>query len=547
MAHAAAHGVPCPAVVATVAGTTVEHRGGHDLRLVTWLDGIPLAAFRHHSVVLLQQVGRTVGRLDAALAGFDAPAVHRPFDWDLTSAADLVRDRLDLVTDPELRATVGQIAAAAGALAGTIASLPRSVIHNDPNDHNVLVTGTDAVYARDQRVSGVIDFGDMVHGITIADLAVAIAYAVLDAREPFRAASAIVRGYSTERPLAPAERDVLWPLVLLRLALSVCMAARQQRERPDDEYLGVSQEPIRRTLPRLLDSAAAARTIQSACQDAEGVARRRRSTGGSVRLAYDEPVALVRGSMQYVFDRAGRRYLDGYNNVPHVGHSHPRVADAAASQMRLLNTNTRYLHDGLASFAERLAATCPPPLEVCYFLNSGSEANELALRLARAHTRQRDVIVLDAAYHGHTTTLIEISPYKFDGPGGEGRAPWVHVAPIPDVFRGPFKKDDPARGRALRAAGRDIVARLREAGRGLSAFIAETCPSVGGQILPPDGYLAAVYAHVRDAGGVCIADEVQTGYGRMGIELLCLRGPAGRPGHRRRLGSRSETAIRWRR
>jgi 4-aminobutyrate aminotransferase-like enzyme len=212
--------------------------------------------------------------------------------------------------------------------------------------------------------------------------------------------------------------------------------------------------------------------------------------------------------MQYLYDQAGRRYLDAFNNVPHVGHSHPRVVAAATEQMLVLNTNTRYLHDKLAAFAERLIATLPPPLGVCYFVNSGSEANELALRLARAHTRRRDVVVLDAAYHGNTTTLIDISPYKFNGPGGEGAAPWVHVLPLPDTYRGKYRRDDSRAGERYAEFARHVT--------NPGAFIAESAPSVGGQIVLPDRYLASVYAIVRAAGGVCIADEVQTAYGRMG-------------------------------
>jgi 4-aminobutyrate aminotransferase-like enzyme len=215
--------------------------------------------------------------------------------------------------------------------------------------------------------------------------------------------------------------------------------------------------------------------------------------------------------MQYLYDHAGRRYLDAYNNVPHVGHSHPRVVQAAIEQMLLVNTNTRYLHDSLPAFAERLIATLPDPLRVCYFVNSGSEANELALRLARAHTRRRDVIVLDAAYHGNTTTLVDISPYKFNGPGGEGAPPWVHVVPIPDTYRGKFKRNDSRAGEKYAEFARQV--------RNPSAFIAESAPSVGGQIILPDGYLANVYAIVRAAGGLCIADEVQTAYGRIGTHF----------------------------
>jgi len=250
------------------------------------------------------------------------------------------------------------------------------------------------------------------------------------------------------------------------------------------------------------------------------LAARRRLIGGNVRIGYRRPLHIVRGSMQYLFDADGRRYLDGYNNVPHVGHCHPRVVDAAERQMRVLNTNTRYLHEHLERYAERVTATLPEPLRVCYFVSSGSEANELALRLARAHTRQRDLIVLEAAYHGNTTTLIDISPYKFNGPGGEGQPPWVHVVLLPDVYRGRANArgqiGDSAAGVKYADAVSTAIDRIRTAGRGLCGFIAESCPSVGGQIMLPPSYLANAYTHVREAGGVCIADEVQTAYGRIG-------------------------------
>lgn len=246
------------------------------------------------------------------------------------------------------------------------------------------------------------------------------------------------------------------------------------------------------------------------------LAARRAKIGPNLSISYSRPLKIVRGWMQYLYDESGRAYLDVYNNVPHVGHSHPRVVRAAQAQLGLLNTNTRYLHDNIVRYAERLTALMPAPLEVCYFVNSASEANELALRLARAHTGQRDMIVLDAAYHGHTTGLIDISPYKFAGPGGAGKPDWVHVAPIPDDYRGPFKRDDPQAGPKYAASVGALIEAIREQGRGLAGYIAESLPSVGGQIVLPPGYLAAVYAQVRAAGGVCIADEVQVGFGRLG-------------------------------
>jgi 4-aminobutyrate aminotransferase-like enzyme len=245
-------------------------------------------------------------------------------------------------------------------------------------------------------------------------------------------------------------------------------------------------------------------------------AARRELIGRNVRTSYRNPLHIVRASMQYLFDETGRRYVDGYNNVPHVGHCHPAVIEQAARQSSILNTNTRYLHESLEAFAASLTVTLPAPLQVCYFVNSGSEANELALRLARAHTSARDLIVLEAAYHGNTTTLIDISPYKADGPGGTGHASWVHVVPIADVYRGEHRAGDSDAGAKYAASVADEIGRLRAAGGRFCGFIAESCPSVGGQIIFPPGYLAEVYRHVRAAGGVCIADEVQTAYGRLG-------------------------------
>ena len=230
---------------------------------------------------------------------------------------------------------------------------------------------------------------------------------------------------------------------------------------------------------------------------------RQRLLGRNLSVAYENPLTIVRGEMQYLFDDDGRRYLDAYNNVAHVGHCHPKVVRAGQEQMALLNTNTRYLSDNILRYAEKLIATLPESLTVCFFVNSGSEANELALRLARAHTKARDLIVLDHAYHGNTTTLIEISPYKHNGPGGEGPPPWVHTAPLPRVESDAQHVTD-------------IVHRIEKP---LCGFIAESMPSVAGQIILPDGYLGQVYEVVRTAGGVCIADEVQTGLGRTGTHF----------------------------
>jgi 4-aminobutyrate aminotransferase-like enzyme len=223
--------------------------------------------------------------------------------------------------------------------------------------------------------------------------------------------------------------------------------------------------------------------------------------------------------MQYLLDDTGQTYLDSVNNVPHVGHSHPRVVRAAQRQMAILNTNTRYLHDYIAEYALRLTATLPEPLRVCFFVNSGSEANDLALRLARTYTGQTDCIVVDGAYHGHTSSLVELSPYKFDGPGGQGAPQYTHKVIMPDLYRGPYKAGEPDAGPKYAFYLQDAVAEIQRQGRGLAAFFCESLLGCGGQIVLPEGYLEAAYQQVRNAGGICIADEVQVGFGRVGIDF----------------------------
>ena len=271
--------------------------------------------------------------------------------------------------------------------------------------------------------------------------------------------------------------------------------------------------------PNLLLGIPAERFLAQETDFQETLERRRALLGKNLSISYDRPLKIVRGWMQYLYDDTGRAYLDVYNNVPLVGHSHPRVVRAAQEQLALLNTNTRYLHDNVNRYAERLIQKLPEPLRACFFVNSGSEANELALRLARAQTGHEDVIVLEHAYHGHTNTLIDTSPYKFNGPGGRGKKPWVHVAPLADDYRGLYRREDKEAGAKYARHVEEILRNARAEGRGVAAYIAETLPSVGGQIVFPPGYLRQVYKQVRAAGAICIADEVQVGFGRLGTHF----------------------------
>jgi 4-aminobutyrate aminotransferase-like enzyme len=202
--------------------------------------------------------------------------------------------------------------------------------------------------------------------------------------------------------------------------------------------------------------------------------------------------------------------------VPHVGHAHPRIRAVATDQLARMNSNTRYLHPAQTAFANKILSRLPNPFEVCFFVNSGTEANELALRLARAHTGHKGMVTPDHGYHGNTTGAIDISAYKFNAKGGVGPSDWVALVEVADDYRGSFRRDDPERATKFAGLVDDAMAQLASNGHGVAGFIAETYPSVGGQIIPPAGYLKEVYRRIRAKGGICIADEVQTGLGRLG-------------------------------
>ena len=277
-------------------------------------------------------------------------------------------------------------------------------------------------------------------------------------------------------------------------------------------WLGLSPDPSRLLG---LPETARARREESSCL------RRRRGErlSGNLSLSYEAPLHIVRGYGAILYDSEGRPYLDMVNNVCHVGHSHPRVVQALSRQAAVLNTNTRYLHRNIVDLADRLTSLLPPPLEVAFFVNSGSEANDLALRLVRARTRRKDTLVLDGAYHGNLTSLIEVSPYKFDGPGGEGAPPHVHKLDMPDGYRGRYRRSDPSHGDRYAEDASEVVRTLAARGTPVGSVIAEAILSSGGQIVLPPGYLSALFRAVREAGGVAIADEVQVGFGRVGSKF----------------------------
>ncbi|MGE3874835.1 MAG: aminotransferase class III-fold pyridoxal phosphate-dependent enzyme, partial [Parvibaculaceae bacterium] len=239
----------------------------------------------------------------------------------------------------------------------------------------------------------------------------------------------------------------------------------------------------------------------------------------NLSISFREPLKMVRGQGTWLIADDGRAYLDCFNNVAHLGHAHPEIVEVLAREASRLNTNTRYLHDNLVSYAEALGSTLPGDLKVASIVCTGSEANDLALRMVRAKTLASDMVVVDWAYHGHLAELIDLSPYKYKRAGGGGRKAHVWEAQLPDSYRAPADWPAAEHGKRFAESIARQVEAIRKAGKRPAAFIAESVPSCAGQIFFPPHYLEEAYRLIREAGGLCIADEVQVGMGRVGSHM----------------------------
>ena len=254
--------------------------------------------------------------------------------------------------------------------------------------------------------------------------------------------------------------------------------------------------------------------LTEAISNDEIIAYRKQHIGKSLRLHYHQPIKMVRGAGQYLMDQYGKKYLDTVNNVAHVGHENYSVVKAGQAQMALINTNSRYLHENINKLAKEFIETLPSELNVLHFVNSGSEANELAIRMVKAATGQIDIIASEVGYHGNTNMSIDISSYKFDGKGGKGAPEHTHIFPLPDAFRGKYRGTNT--GEKYVDEVEVLIKNIQKKGRNVGGFIIEPIISCGGQIELPEGFLSKSFDLVRKAGGICISDEVQTGCGRMG-------------------------------
>jgi 4-aminobutyrate aminotransferase-like enzyme len=461
--------------------------------------------------------GQTTARLGRALRGFFHPAADYEILWDITRLPEL-RPLLSHIPDGPRRAQLERIldrfeARVTPALPG----LRAQVIHGDLSLDNVL-------FGDDLRVSGIVDFGDMTHAPLVCDLAVAIADVLHGRDDAIEAAGAIIGGYVSVTPLEDEEAGLLADLVAARLATEVTVTAWRLGLYPGNAAYAASGEPGARAFLDAIETMgidAVARRFREACRQlpyqrsaTSALLERRRRALPRSPLFYSSPVHLVRGEGVWLFDPDDRRYLDCYNNVPVVGHSHPRVVHAVTQQQRLLATHSRYLHEAIVELAERLQATLPPELDAVMVVNSGSEANDLAWRIARAATGRAGAVVTEYAYHGLTEATHALSPEEW----ASGEQP-AHVGtiPAPDGYRGRYRREDDGWVDRYAAHIDDAARALGD--RGFAAIYLDPGFTADGILAPPPSYLREAARRAQLLGGLVVADEVQAGHGRTGTHL----------------------------
>ncbi len=737
-------------------GQEIFDHDGYGIRLISFLEG-DIFNGATKSVALYYDLGRFMGRFSSAMQSFGHIKAHQPdFLWNLDNAL-FSKQYINDIEDKKVKSLIEYYYDRyEQKVAPRLRKMRSAVIHSDANDYNLVVQG--------DKISGLIDFGDMLFAKQINELAIVLAYAILDVDDLFAVSNAVIDGYTKQFALTEDELEILFDLAAMRLVMSVCISSNRVTKASSDthkEYLIITQAPAIKALKRLKDVnlsflacfarkaggfratrnyAAVAETLincQAAslfdfdlnteprmmmdlaegapgseyindpqkhnqwvidtlndndalfgiggygenrtafkfdgCQSLAGPERRtvhtaldfwieegcniysplpgtvhniannndaydfgntlilrhkltdngpvfytlyghlsdialkigdtveagqKISTVGNIKenggwsthlhlqiitdlldtsdgnfpgacepsvahvwndispdanlitklapesfvksavsvkdimnnraellapslsVAYNKHIHMVRGRGAYLYDHTGRGFLDCVNNIAHVGHCNPHVVDALTAQARLLNTNSRYLYSGINKLASRILSTMPNPLSVMFFVNSGSEANELALRLARHKTGRQTTVVVDWGYHGNTSTTVEISPYKFNRKGGIGCPEHVRIAEFPDPYQGQFKGLGDNNGEKYAAdVDAQIADLVEKTGEGPAVFIAESIAGVGGQVVYPDGYLKAAYDKTRSAGGLCIADEVQVGFGRVGDHM----------------------------
>ena len=512
-------GLPVPVARATLDGGPIAEVGvsgiAHLVRLLPLMPGRNVAP-GELAASDIERIGEVAARVGRALRAFFHPSAGRTILWDqqrlplLFPLADLIedQDRSEL-----LDRVIGRFTER------VLPVLPRlrsQVIHDDLTLDNLLLDD-------DHQVTGIIDFGDMSHTALALDIPATLQSLVRGRTDIFEVAESFLAGYASVTSLEADEAALLGDLLAGRMAQTILISAHRTRQYPDNAYIHGWSEPAWELLEQLdgigLDEtarrlAAIARAPISRTEPTDDLlSRRRRALGSALEsLSYRTPLHLVRGAGAWMEAADGRRYLDAYNNVPVVGHAHPRVVDAISRQAATLNTNTRYLHEHVVELAERLTATLPDELDTVMFVNSGSEANDLAWRLATSVTGADAGIVTDWGYHGVTAAIADFSPSEW--PHGD-QPPGVETYAAQNTYRGRYADADDS----VSVAREELVgavARLADRGRRPAALFLDSTFTADGIFVPAPDVVAGIIGAARDAGALYVADEVQSGHARTG-------------------------------
>jgi 4-aminobutyrate aminotransferase-like enzyme/aminoglycoside phosphotransferase (APT) family kinase protein len=510
--------LPVPRVFPTRAGaalgTVVHGRLTHSTLLISYLGGELLGA-RAPTAALLTEFGAMLARLDRALQGFfdphSDPKRGEVLAWDLRRLPEL-SSFIEYLDSPGLRRRLGRISASLGDSLPALERLRAQTIHGDCHGSNVLVD------AERRRVTGVVDFGDMIHGPLVIEIAVAMSELLTEGHACAADLPALLHSYTSVQRLQVAEVERLYDLVAARHAVTILVHAwRCQHDPAGAASLDAAARTAARSLEQLAEQGRD--VLTRAWHDAAGTLppstpltlRRRQHLGAGAELFYDQPLHLVRGEGAWLFDPAGRRYLDVYNNVPHVGHAHPAVIDAIERQVGLLNTHTRYLHEGVLDYAEQLVSRLPAHLNTCLFVNSGSEANDVAWRMAEFATGHSGGLVMAHAYHGITSAVTALTPSA-----GAPPDPRIETLMAPSATLTRHDAPGAAELAAVAADTDRAIAALHARGIKPAAFYLDSAFTSNGIFDPPEVWLAEMTQRIRSAGALIVGDEVQYGLGRSG-------------------------------
>ncbi len=500
----------------------------HIVHVLTYLPGIILDEAKQ-TKTLWKNRGAFLARLDISLRGFFHPHARHQLPWDITRCTDL-RPHTIHIPDTAARQNIEQIFDHMAAdVLPKLKRFRHQVIHNDADVMNSL---TDP--KQPDIITGVLDFGDMIYAPLILEPILAADIPIIHKNNRIEFLSTLIAGYDSILPLEEEEIDLVYDLILARYAIFATIIAWRRAMRPDQPaYLPEEEKPCWETISDLMavKKSTVRDALRKACcyppycpiekendiaDDTDILLERRHQLMGSgAPLFYKRPIHVERGHGPWLYDVQGNAYIDAYNNVPVVGHCHPHVVKAVSRQIAALNLNTRYIYQNILGYAERLTTLLPDHLSACFFVNSGSEANDIAWQMSKFITGKKGALVMENAYHGITEATEALSPYELNSK----LAPHVRTLISPDPYRGPYqnKNDDLMN---LYAADTDrAIADMAKSGHKPAAFMIDTSFISNGIPDVPDGYLPKVVDKVRNAGGLIIADEVQAGFGRLGTDM----------------------------